>query len=54
MTDLKKERSCCGCAHYNCFDDGDNRWDIWCSLDHDIEDGTKNIAPICSDYKVSV
>lgn len=31
MTKAKKKDDCTDCIHYNCCDDGDNRWDIWCS-----------------------
>lgn len=43
---------CFDCKYFNCYDDGDDRSDIWCGKeDHDIDDGKINLAPSCSDYE---
>lgn len=37
---MEEGHSCDNCKHYNCYDDGDGRWDIWCSKPHEVDDGS--------------
>lgn len=42
---------CEDCCHYNVVDDGGGRWDVWCSLHHNIDEGRIDLAKVCDDYK---
>jgi len=45
---------CVDCIHYKCYDDGDNRWDIWCSKNKEQKGDDEfniHLAETCPHYK---
>jgi len=48
--EMNEMKYCCDCKHFNCCDDGDDRWDIWCSKHYNINEGKIDLAISCSDY----
>lgn len=51
---MEEGHSCDNCIHYKCYDDGDGRYDIWCSASRlDLEDAAwSTYKPNnCDDFK---
>lgn len=48
------ELDCVECVHFNCYDDGDNRWDIWCGMPTDWDIETERPKEFCKFFKKKV
>ena len=42
---------CNECKHFNSYDDGDGRWDIWCGKTDKIDCWDHSIAETCEFYE---